>query len=77
MKENISFSILSLFTLYMMIAIQFQFVKEMGEVYIKITSDDPNHLQSNLKALKRKFILLFTLEFIAFVLNLLMILKDY
>lgn len=75
-QDHVSFSILGVIILYMMIAIQFQFVYEMGEVYIKITSDSPDELFQSLKALKTKFIILFTLEFIAFVLNSLMILKD-
>ena len=43
-KDHIAFSILGVIILYMMIAIQFQFVYEMGEVYIKITGEDPNHV---------------------------------
>lgn len=48
----------------------------MGEVYIKITSDNPSELVKNQKALKKKFIILYTLEFSASILNLVMIIWD-
>ena len=75
--KNIAFPILQIVILYSMIWIQFRFVFEMGEVYIKITSDDPQDSFKNQKALKYRFILLYSLEAALFILNLLMIIRDY
>jgi hypothetical protein len=75
--KNMTFAILRIVILYSMIGIQFRFVYEMGEVYIKITSDDPQDSFKNQKALKYRFILLYSLEAALFILNFLMIIREY
>lgn len=60
-----------------MVAIQFQFVYEMGEVYTKITSENPKDSSYNMKILRIKFIVLYSLEALALTLNLLMNLNDW
>ena len=75
--KNMTFAILRIVILYSMIGIQFRFVFEMGEVYIKITSDDPQDSFKNQKALKYRFILLYSLEAAVFFLNLFMTIRDY
>jgi hypothetical protein len=60
----------------MMFVIQFQFVFEMGEVYIKITSDNPKQSSHNLRALKKHSIVVYFLSVVVCVSNLIIILKD-
>lgn len=60
-----------------MVAIQFQFVYEMGEVYTKITSENPKDSSYNMKILRIKFIVLYSLEALALTLNLLMNFNDW
>jgi hypothetical protein len=52
-----------------MAAIQFYFVNEMGEVYIKIRSDSPEESNKKMRILKYLFIIIYSAEFIAFVLR--------
>ena len=59
--------------IYMMVTIQFHFVYEMGEVYMKITCDNPNDYHQSLRFLKKSFIIIYFLDAIAFALSLTMI----
>jgi hypothetical protein len=56
-----------------MAGIQYFFVIEMGEVYIKIKSDNPNESYKKLRLLKYMAILVYSAEFIALILHLLLL----
>ncbi len=64
------------FTLLLMTVVQFFFVQEMGEVYIKITSDNPQESQKKLRVLKRTYIFLYTVASLALISRLLMLFLD-
>ena len=51
-NQSLPFLIIDLIILYMIVGIQFIFLYDMGEVYFKITSDDPKVYQNNLKKIK-------------------------
>ena len=67
-----SLTSVGLLALFLMAAIQFFFVKEMGEVYIKIRSENPLDSARQLRLIKIKFIVVYVAEFIAFILRLVM-----
>lgn len=56
--------------LFLMLTIQLQFIFEMGEVYMKITSDNPKDYNKNRGLLKKHFILIYCLELIVLALYL-------
>ena len=64
-----SLTAIGLLGLVFMAAVQFIFAKEMGEVYIKIRSENPEESNKKLRLLKFLFILAFSAEGLAFVLR--------
>lgn len=67
-EESVLTSIIASLVLFVMVTIYFRFTFEMGEVYTKITSDNPTVFEKNLRMLKNTFILVYFLEAIGFLL---------
>ena len=51
----------------MIVGIQFKFLYEMGEVYLKIKSDDDKTFNKNVKKIKIINIIFYILSIIAFI----------
>ncbi len=66
-NDHIALLIIDLIIFYMIVGIQFKFLYEMREVYLKITSDDAKTFFENMKKIKPIQIIFYVLSVIAFI----------
>ena len=66
--KELALSIIDLIILYMIVVVQFKFLYEMGEVYIKISSDNPIAFQENFRKIKLLHLIFYIVVLISFTL---------